>query len=488
MGPSVDTGAVVSDALARLDHLLVSGGDERQVLDAAGYNRFHVRPRTEGVVLRRGSCTGSSLTPLATRSLSSALADASTTWPSSESYEELRRELATLLALDDDVAIVFAPCGTDVCYVPLLIESLIEPERPVLNLVTRTDEIGRGCIAAHAGKHHSSRTQLGTAQVGSPVAPRLHVEVCPISAREPDGQPRDPWPTILQTIHTSGPGHRVLVSLVDCSKSGLRDSLDEVGNLIECDAVWSLDACQLRLTTESINDALRRGGYVFITGSKFFEAPPFCGACLVPEWAHERLRDARTRPEAIEGFRSIFSMFDLPETFGPRRLFRRTVNEGLLVRWRAAILEFEALATWKQSEVDDAIAGWHRAVSGALLDHGFRLLPTTDRSSRSIVSFTTERADGVLTLQHAQSLHRVVNRSSNLMGGVDAVQIGQPLVSNGEAVLRLALGSSGLRSLLASGGRHDADLALVEMLSKLIDQVSQNRSHDPSGAIGLPLD
>merc|ERR1712070_498397 len=75
-------------------------------------------------------------------------------------------------------------------------------------------------------------------------------------------------------------------------KTGLRDesmpgSLD-VGER----SLGVVDACQGRFSLEELKEWLDQDSLVLFTASKFYQAPPFCGAVIVPPRIAQKLRDA----------------------------------------------------------------------------------------------------------------------------------------------------------------------------------------------------
>lgn len=70
-----------------------------------------------------------------------------------------------------------------------------------------------------------------------------------------------------------------------------------------------VDACQLRLEAEDIADYAALGFLTLITGSKFYCAPPFCGAVLFPPAALAELEAGQEHLPA--GFEDYFTRHEV---------------------------------------------------------------------------------------------------------------------------------------------------------------------------------
>ena len=96
-----------------------------------------------------------------------------------------------------------------------------------------------------------------------------------------------------------------------------------------------------------INSLIRLNCMVLLTGSKFYQSPPFCGAILVPKTISSRLKNISDK--AVEPFVKIFSTSDVPLDHPIlRSKFRKNENYGTLLRWEAAISEMKLLSFWRR--------------------------------------------------------------------------------------------------------------------------------------------
>jgi hypothetical protein len=442
---------------------IVAGGDERMSLDARGWNRYFVPARQEGVIFCRGSCTCGFLVRDAYRPVDALHRRLEAGADLARVREDQRRRLRTALGVDDDVDVFFAPSGSDLCYLPGLFHRLTRGSE-LRTLVTACDELGSGSVLAHESRYFSQRNQLTTGnQVGAPVTtPRPRVQTWP--TRGPDGRVVDRRDAVVTAVAS---GADTAVQLVWSSKSGVRDDPALVDEVLARGAdVW-IDLCQLRPPLDTAAQFLERGCAVMITGSKFFQAPPFCGAVLIPASAADTLRDAGGD---IGGYARLFTAFDPPPSWRPLvKQLPDVLNVGLTLRWEAALAEMEAFQALDQSNVASTIEQWRASLVQALVDH----VDTFDVISGpgddpTIVSFRCRRRGRVLGLDELHAVYRRITSTRRSLPGYERAFIGQPVESGGVAMLRLALGANDLRKLQDGSETLDDDHRLVELIAATI--------------------
>src|SRR5687768_17439936 len=181
------------DAIA----VMATGGDGRIDLDpATGLNRYHCAPRPSGV-LAYASSTANDISPQAFAHVERVLAELLSVTPAkagvqsgkeesldtglrrydefitAERYaaalEGLRGRIRAAYGLGGEVAVVFAPSGTDLEYVALAAAAGRAPNG-THNLLLGADEVGSGCIHSAHGRYFAERTALGVAvKAGEPV-------------------------------------------------------------------------------------------------------------------------------------------------------------------------------------------------------------------------------------------------------------------------------------------------------------------------------
>jgi len=364
--------SLAGDEAARL---MTEGGDARLRLDAGtGLNRYYSAPRPSEA-LAYASSTANDISPAAHGRAEKVLAAVGPD-PSPEAYAErleaLRGRIRRAYGIADDVALVFAPSGTDLEYVAL---ACVKGRAPGSThaILLGADEVGSGCIHSAHGLYFADETALGTkVEPGQPV-PGLggvHVELVDIPVRDRMARVRPSHyiaERMLASIAAAGAASRhSLVHVVHGSKTGLiLPSLADIDRLIEAHgeaATLVVDACQGRITGAAVNDYLERGAIVFVTGSKFIGGPPFSGFALVPRAL------AEGAPRLPEGFATIFRRAEWPAGWPGAETLPDSANIGLLLRLEASILELERFQTLPPSDVERVILAFHAAVRAEIVE------------------------------------------------------------------------------------------------------------------------
>jgi hypothetical protein len=354
---------------------MTEGGDARIRLDPeTGLNRYFSAPRPSEVVAYASS-TANDISSDAFAAVERVLGEIGGDL-SAEEYsarlEAMRERIRGAYGLADDVAIVFAPSGTDLEYVGL---AAVEgrAQGGTHNILLGADEVGSGCIHSAFGRYFAESTALGIAtRAGDPVPGfgDTRVEMIDIPVRDDQGRPR-PSTEIAAKMEAAIAGaaadeRHVLVHVVHGSKTGLiLPSLDDIDRLAEAhgDAVTFLvDACQARITSAAIGDYLERGAIVFVTGSKFMGAPPFSGFALVPPAL------AAGAPALPEGLATIFRSGEWPAGWPGAERLPAGSNLGLLLRLEAAILELERFQRLGPDEIARVVLSFHAAVRAEIIE------------------------------------------------------------------------------------------------------------------------
>ena len=140
-------------------------------------------------------------------------------------------------------------------------------------------------------------------------------------------------------------GQRVLIHLLDCSKTGIggpsfekiKQLRSSYSSLIDV----MVDAAQMRVGQSALHRYLEEEFMVLISGSKFFTGPPFSGALLVPPSISKRVQDFTSWPK---GFADYSTVYELPSDWQhlTTSAMKQEANFGLLLRWRAALWEMKA--------------------------------------------------------------------------------------------------------------------------------------------------
>ncbi|HEY0013559.1 MAG TPA: hypothetical protein VGB79_12005 [Allosphingosinicella sp.] len=360
---------------AEATRLMTGGGDARIVLDAAtGLNRYYSAPRP-AAVLAYASSTANDISAAAFAHVERVLAGLDAPLDGAgyaERLEAMRGRIRAAYSLGEDVAIVFAPSGTDLEYVGLACVQG-RGEGGTHNILLGADEVGSGCVHSAYGRYFAGETALGIAtQAGEPV-PGLgetRVEMIDIPVRDPHGRPR-PSAEIAAKMDeavagAAAAGRHVLVHVVHGSKTGLiLPSLADIVRLRkrhEERVTFLVDACQARITSPALADYLERGAIVFVTGSKFMGGPPFSGFALVPPGL------AAAAPALPEGLATIFRRAEWPAGWPGTEALPGSANPGLLLRLEAAIFELERFQRLSLEAVTRVILSFHAAVRKEIIE------------------------------------------------------------------------------------------------------------------------
>ena len=398
-------------ALPSVEQLLVEGGDGRIALNPeSDANKYGCPPRPDAGLIAFGSSTASVISGpafVAAERLRHTLMQCAAVEPQAVTYaRELRRirdELLHLCGVSDLVGLeaVFGASGTDL---HLIAGRLMAGTKSLPGLAIMVDAVETGsCVpAALAGRHFSHRAALGDEVVeGATVAGGAALEVASVALRYDDGTPRakdaiDAEVTSLVEAAVAQ-GRRVLLSLVDVSKTGM--IAPSAACALELRRRWPdavevlVDACQFRIAPPTLRAYLQQGFMVALTGSKFVTGPTFCGVLLFPAALARRFR-GRLLPRALGGY-SVRA--DWPQHWAAAGSLSSVANFGLLLRWEAALEELRAFRAVAEAEVSGFLRSFARLIHQRLLrDPAFE--PVTVPSLERQLLETVECWDQVQTI------------------------------------------------------------------------------------------
>jgi hypothetical protein len=409
---------------------MTEGGDERLHLDPeTGLNRYYSAPAPSDA-LAYASSTANDISPAAHAHVTALLAD---TTPYAARLEALRGRIRAAYGVAEDVALVFAPSGTDLEYVALACVFGRAPGSTHAILLG-ADEVGSGCIHSAHGLYFARTTALGLASVPGEPVPGLggvHVELIDIPVRDRMGRVR-PSAYLAARLHASIAAARAasrhsLVHIVHGSKTGLiLPALADVDRLRAAHGegtTFVVDACQARITAGAVNDYLARGAIVFVTGSKFMGGPPFSGFALVPRAL------AQGAPALPEGFATIFRRAEWPAGWPGADILPDSGNPGLLLRLEASVFELERFQALDPADVERVILAFHAAVRAEIVEktEARRVAPyppghVEDADTHPIEMRTLSTLDlsaGGATFEDAQGWHKAM--------ALAGVRVGQPV-------------------------------------------------------------
>lgn len=451
-----------------LEELIATGGDERIRIKDDGLNKYFVHPCHYKGVLNRGSCTVNLLTEETEKVARDTLHNIQEV-----GFESVRRQQAKELkelinfGEDDRFEIFFAPSGSDLCYLPLMLARLIHPSKNICNIITCPEELGSGSLTASSGKYFFSVNQFGEkVEKGGDIESGFPINVKTFPARDTDGSIIDHRLNILKEIQNNYQEYTVIGNLVIGSKSGIYDNINIIPSA-PADMLWVVDMCQFRTARSLVHELIDLNAMVMITGSKFYQAPPFCGALLVPRNIIARIHNISQK--VIQPFTTIFSKYDIPESLPKlRNHFRDYENIGLLLRWQAALHEMGLMTEYKSYALLSGISKWNDFIVTSIsnLPEYFELMPDQDLTNKTIISFRLKhRAGDFLVDSELREVYRTIILSTHKeLNGYNKVIIGQPVKYAERSFLRLALGAHDLHKLFES----DFDLTNDERIIHII--------------------
>jgi hypothetical protein len=423
----------------RLSHWLVEGGDDRLTLDPeTGLNRYGCGVAPDDSLMAFGSSTASTISragaAAAEDRLSQFYGEASEDAAWDAGAPDLKRRLAEACSLPhwDDDHLILSPSGTDVCRLAADLARADAPDEGLSVILPEPAETGRGAPAAFCPD-------------GAPIA---------VAVREADGRPREAEAVDDEVAQRCAEeiagGRQVLLCVLDVSKTGLIAPSPMAARRLK--GLYGerlsvlVDACQFRLGTESLAAYLDAGFDVAITGSKFLAGPTFSGALLRPIGS--------PTPHAP------------PE---PKSL-------GVLLRWEAALAEYEAFRRVPEAEIARIVAAFGAAAETALdASPAFEHLPAP-----ALRRFGAGGWDELPTifsfLPRAQGRPLDSDETDALFRRLRGVRLGQPVrigVRDGRPVsaLRVALSARQITAAARPGGLEALLDGVRETLARAAAQI-----------------
>ena len=369
--------------------LMSAGGDDRITLDEqSGLNSYGCAPEPIRAISYSSSTASSISAPAYAHAhavhhqLRLAVAGGES---EVEAYTRFlrnaRSRIRRVYGLAADVDVAFGASGTDLEYLALALA--LQSGQKVTNIVVEVDEVGSGCLFSQAGQYFAPRTALG---LEVPKGTHLKgfgadvISVETLKTRTDDGPVRGDDEYANMLLESAGKviagGGRPLVHIIHRSKTGIvTPSLSAVDKLLaahgdKVDLV--VDACQGRISPDTIDAYLSRGASIFLTGSKFIGGPPFSAWMLVPAKLSARMKSGKRAPDGVTDF---FARGDMPTGWVDiDGILPARTNFGLLLRLEAGLFELERLLAMPMERVDAVILAFGtamRTLAGAM---PFRLI------------------------------------------------------------------------------------------------------------------
>jgi len=471
------------------ESMLTTGGDDRSlILDGVGTNKYHIKPQPiDAGDIFRGSCTGNPPTErgynaakrLFQNQLSSSnnddlLPQSELDLTLREIYSNQRTRLSHLLHLPPGAEIILVPSGSDAEYLPIAIAKAIQSKKStkIVNGITQLREIGAGSAPASVGEWFSTHAPLlgvvggsGKDGVDTHLEGFDGIDGKTIPAREIDGSTIDASLAMDEFLFNAqrNDAYPILHGVFG-GKTGLRDDTMPPSLDAGDTSLGVVDACQARFTTEELHGWLAQDSIVLFTGSKFYQAPPFCGAVILPPAIVEKLRSRSygVAPEEGEeggmfggrGLGAFLTDKELPSCLnGWKGSLRRedTNNVGLALRWEAGLAGMEALVDVPEEQRTDAVREWANAVSTMVNDTDTVLDAWCVERSIISIRVANVATGGWRSMSELRDLYRWMSMDvsdivpdatkEEKVALAQTAYIGQPVdVAETHAIVRIALG------------------------------------------------
>ena len=481
--PILDIASPAIEALS----LLTSGGDGRIAVDpVTGANRYGCGPQPDSAISAFGSSTASTISTTAfaaVERLTGRLAEEVIEGAEPELYhqelERIRTKLTWLMGLQDLAGLktILAPSGTDLHRIALALTAAGAACPPVV-ILPEPYETGSGVVAALGGQIGATAALRATIAAPSPEGALMLPQIMTAPSRAPNGSLR-PAHLIDEEIAAiaaaaARQGRKVLLVMMDVSKTGLispsvacaQDLKQRFPEQVEV----MVDACQLRLSSQTLTAYLRQDFMVAITGSKFMTGPAFSAALLVPGDAAERAQSGRL-PRALA---ETCALGELPEGWRGAPDLASRANFGLVLRWEAALEEMRRFTALPQASVASFFGDFAAAISERLADDdafeplaarplertGLGVGASWDRA-HTIFPFYLRAKGRLLAPVETLGVHKLMAMDLGDWAGWETaarrVQLGQPVYCGKRgatelSALRLCLSARLAADALAPGG------------------------------------
>jgi len=462
--------------------MLTCGGDDRSLILESSTNKYHIRPQpVDPAHVFRGSCTGNpptqrgydaakklyeDLSSIDDGGLDSAIGDV---------FADQRNRISNVLQLEKGTEVIIVPSGSDAEYLPFAIARALKGRVPIVNGVTQLREIGAGSAPAAVGEYFSTHAPLkGKLPDDAKYLSGFDgLDGITIPAREKNGDAIDASQKMDEFVSTSlANGSYPIVHGVFGGKTGIRDEKMPSSMDSGETSLGVVDACQGRFSLEELHEWLEQDSIVLYTSSKFYQAPPFCGAVIIPPKIADKLRNLPA-PEpkemfSIDGLGGFLTDKELPDcldNWKPLLAKENSANVGLALRWEAGLAGMEALASIPDEHRTETYKEWADSVAN-MVSGEVELDPWC--VERSIVSIRVAKqggdGDSWLNMSELRDLYRWMSMDvSNLVPEATAEEknalskpayIGQPVdVSETHAIVRIALGVESMLSYFEDKAR-----------------------------------
>jgi hypothetical protein len=277
---------------------LLSGGDSRTVVDGvSGTNKYLCPPYPADELTCFASCTASPIGQRGFERATNLFADIAGGRSAQRRAERLAQhekfiadDLLEHFSVAGRAEIILCPSGTDAMLTAAMLLAGERPEQKITAILPCAAETGTGVPHAVACRRFDGP------ETGAAVAD-VSVQTVEIPLRTERGEPRseEAINEAFAAAASSAAG-RAVVYMTYGTKTGLIAPVRPPAG-----AEIIVDACQARISPETVAAYIGRGWPVVITGSKFFGGPAFSGAVLFPRGRGKLASSAAARPAGKNG-------------------------------------------------------------------------------------------------------------------------------------------------------------------------------------------
>lgn len=347
---------MINNLCLPLHEILALGGDERLKLNHLGQNKYGTMTKPNPNEIAFASSTASNISEYAFDFLINYQKELIKSKKTEELiYKEelnkLRVDISKLLLLDDE-KIIFSPSGSDIhLYLTLLFASI---HQNICNISVSSNETGGSVPLALSAKHFMKNSPNGALQeIGSQI-----INNCKnynVEARDINGNLKCDFDVkfeieriIKDEIKNNS---HCLLFIADVSKTGLIfPSLKIAFELKEkygkkLDII--IDACQFRISPQTIKAYLDNDFIIALTGSKFLATPIFSGFIITPNKFTTQFSNIKL-PNEINNYCNKYEWPD--EWLINQQLYSET-NFGLLFRLKATIFELQRYLSLLEADI-----------------------------------------------------------------------------------------------------------------------------------------
>jgi len=378
-------------------------------------------------------------------------------------FNEQRARLAEYLNLPDGAEVILCPSGSDAEYIPVAIAKSLHPSKQIANGITQLNEIGAGSEPASTGKYFSTHAPFLGAHDLQSLSGFDGIDGLVVSARTKDGSVINASQKMNEFAAQQLAENKFpIVHGVFGGKTGVLDEVMPASLEAGDKSIGVVDACQGRFSSQELYEWLdEKNALVLFTSSKFYQAPPFCGAVIVPSSIAIKLsavsppKDMLVGPMGLGAFLTDKEIPSCLESWKEMLKNEGNNNVGLALRWEAGLAAMEAISLVPDEDRMNMSDEWASAIR-KMVDANEML--DTFCVERSIVSIRIGKSGGEwLGMGEARDLYRWMSLDVSMVVP-DATEdektalstlayIGQPVnVSESHAIVRIALG---VESLLA---------------------------------------